>query len=462
MKITLAFAIYNREKYIESILDSWISNLSGQNPCELIMVFDACKDKSEEVARSYVEKHPIDHKFFQADNKYEIFCNNLALEHATGDYIIFIQGDNWIYNKNWDITLTEVISKIENLGMIGLLAGVETNPNFTWNRIEIDRPHKKEAFAMHKIPVNYELAVWQVDIVMRPFCISTELLRSKGGLDLIFLPQDGDHTDLSLKLLQEGRTNIYIPFDLVNTDGGEISTDWDFLGKKYALHKKIWDERYGEFMRTRKTSSLKKLFELKEENGKVKITSDKIKLCLGVNRSMKEIGWISVDVQGKPDILDSAKTLQKIQPNSCEQIIASHILEHLEYAGYGEQRIIQTVQVLKIWRSKLIPGGNIFIAVPDADKMANIITAYPDSYWTNKNPSGIDIVGPLFGGDHGSGDFHSMLYNFLTLKYCLEQAGFKNIYKMENSAYFLPEYNASAGDAISIHIYAENPMEGKN
>lgn len=34
MKLTLAFQVYNKEESIESVVDSWISNLSGQNECE--------------------------------------------------------------------------------------------------------------------------------------------------------------------------------------------------------------------------------------------------------------------------------------------------------------------------------------------------------------------------------------------------------------------------------------------
>ena len=34
--------------------------------------------------------------FLFADDRYEIFCNNLALKRASGDYIVFIQDDNCI------------------------------------------------------------------------------------------------------------------------------------------------------------------------------------------------------------------------------------------------------------------------------------------------------------------------------------------------------------------------------
>ena len=124
MKITLAINIYNKEKWIESLLDSWISNLSGKNEYEIIIVFDDCQDKSVEIAEEYLRGCPYEHKFLFADDKFEIFCHNLALENATGDYVVFVQDDNWIYDKNWDTLLEQVLQRVDNVGVIGLLAGV--------------------------------------------------------------------------------------------------------------------------------------------------------------------------------------------------------------------------------------------------------------------------------------------------------------------------------------------------
>ena len=96
MKLTLAFQVYNKEKSIESVMDSWVRNLSGRNECEVIVVFDDCKDKSVEILHRYLKDKKQDYMFLFADDRYEIFCNNLALKHASGDYIAFIQDDNCV------------------------------------------------------------------------------------------------------------------------------------------------------------------------------------------------------------------------------------------------------------------------------------------------------------------------------------------------------------------------------
>ena len=231
MKLTLAFDIYNKEKWIASLLNSWLSNLSGKNEYEFIVVFDDLKDKSKEIADKKFREYKYSYLSLFASNKYEIFCDNLAFAHATGEYIIFIQDDNWIYDKNWDSTLTEIIAKIPNLGVIGFLSGLRVLvPPIHWKCIEADRPHKGRYFEMRGIK-SCTLAVWQIDAINRPFCVSKQLLQGLGGLDKDFEPTYGDDFDLSLKLLQKGRTNIYIPFDLKNTGGFKETLDRELFKK---------------------------------------------------------------------------------------------------------------------------------------------------------------------------------------------------------------------------------------
>ena len=208
MKLTLAFQVYNKEESIKSVMDSWVRNLSGRNEGEIIVVFDDCKDASVDILHKYLREKKQDYMFLFADDRYEIFCNNLALKHASGDYIVFIQDDNWIYDENWDLLLGKMLRQIDNIGAVALLAGVQMLPEqnkLRYPRIEINRTHKKEYFSAHNLP-EYELGIWQVDSVCRPFCISRELLLSYGGMDGAFSPTCGDDLDLGIKLVKEGFT----------------------------------------------------------------------------------------------------------------------------------------------------------------------------------------------------------------------------------------------------------------
>lgn len=245
MTITLAFTIYNKENWVESILKSWIENASNKSNLEIIIVFDDLKDNSKDIAEKYLKDSGLIYKLLFADDKHEIYCNNLALEHSTGDYIIFIQDDNWIFDKGWDQILKKVIIEQKDIGAIALLAGArlisyslkkriinylkkivkstifrkDSNksfyPSFYYERMESNRKSKGDNFSKHNIP-SLSFGIWSIHTITRPFCISRNLLLNYGGLDRTFMPHTGDDIDLSLKLLSDGYHNLYISFDLLN------------------------------------------------------------------------------------------------------------------------------------------------------------------------------------------------------------------------------------------------------
>jgi len=264
MKLTLAFDIYNKEKWIASLLDSWLSNLSDINSYEFIVVFDDLKDESKKIVDAKFKEYRYSYFPLFTENKYEIFCNNLALMHATGEYIIFIQDDNFMFDRNWDVTLVEIIAKIPNLGIIGFLSGLKVfAPPIRWECIEANRPHKEKYFEMRNTK-SCDIAVWQVDAINRPFCISRRLLHELGGLDRKFEPTYGDDFDLSLKLLQKGRINIYIPFDLKNTGGFKETLDQELFKKAKQEARILWQQRYENFLIKREKDNVSKLWILQE------------------------------------------------------------------------------------------------------------------------------------------------------------------------------------------------------
>jgi hypothetical protein len=249
MNFTLVFVIYNKEKWVESILESWLTNCSDIRKLEVIIVFDDLKDNSENLARNVISKFNVKHKFLYADDKHEIFCNNLALLNASHEKIIFIQDDNWIYDRNWDLVIENTYSNLSNIGAIAFLAGAQVanfsfykdviirnylifkhnltsffdkksksikfGIGFRFDRIETDREHKKENFSNFQIK-SQESGIWRVHFITRPFCIDRKLLLSYDGLDKNFMPHWGDDIDLCFKLIKNGFQNLYVSFDLLN------------------------------------------------------------------------------------------------------------------------------------------------------------------------------------------------------------------------------------------------------
>lgn len=87
-KFSIIVPVYNVEKYIKKCLDS-ILNQSFKD-YEVIVVNDGTKDNSIELIQDY----PV--KIINQKNQGLSVARNKGVKHATGEYIIFIDSDDWI------------------------------------------------------------------------------------------------------------------------------------------------------------------------------------------------------------------------------------------------------------------------------------------------------------------------------------------------------------------------------
>lgn len=92
-KISVIIPIYNVEKYLKKCLDSVI-NQTYKN-LEIICVNDGSPDNCQKILEEYKTK---DNRIIviEQENKGVSNARNRALEVATGDYITFIDPDDWI------------------------------------------------------------------------------------------------------------------------------------------------------------------------------------------------------------------------------------------------------------------------------------------------------------------------------------------------------------------------------
>ena len=87
--------MYNVEKYIQRCLFSIINNKGFLENCELIVVNDGTKDNSESIARKIIEGLPNTQIIVQ-ENQGLSAARNTGLSRAIGEYVWFIDSDDWI------------------------------------------------------------------------------------------------------------------------------------------------------------------------------------------------------------------------------------------------------------------------------------------------------------------------------------------------------------------------------
>ena len=136
-----------------------------------------------------------------------------------------------------------------------------------------------------------------------------------------------------------------------------------------------------------------------------------MKLNIGAGNTTIE-GYTPIDIANGQD----ARRLGYAD-NSCDEVYASHILEHFGNA--------EVAGVLAEWVRVLKPGGELRIAVPD---VLRITAAYQAGEELN-------IQGYLMGGQTDGNDFHKTIFDEESLRDSMIAAGLVNIrpWKAENN-----------------------------
>ena len=120
VKVSAIIPVYNVEEYLSKCLDSVINQTLKD--IEIIIVNDGSKDNSEKIIKDYQKK---DKRivYIKKENGGQGSARNLGLKKTRGEYISFIDSDDWIdhnmfelmYNKAKENELEMVICGYKNI-----------------------------------------------------------------------------------------------------------------------------------------------------------------------------------------------------------------------------------------------------------------------------------------------------------------------------------------------------------
>lgn len=120
MKLSLIIPAYKVEKYLSRCLESCIHQDISSDDYEIIVVDDGSPDQSGAIADSYAEKyHNI--KVVHKKNGGLSSARNRGFEESTGDYVWFIDSDDWIKENG----LSKVIISIDQYKPDAIRIGAE-------------------------------------------------------------------------------------------------------------------------------------------------------------------------------------------------------------------------------------------------------------------------------------------------------------------------------------------------
>lgn len=142
--ISIIIPVYGVEKYIAQCLESVI-NQTYKN-LEIIVVNDGTKDKSAEIAKEYAAKDSRI-KVYDFKNGGLSVARNRGLEIATGEYISYLDSDDWLDTKMYETLLETAMKNEADMVKCGI---IETNgaaeEKITFSDVKIINNEQHKAF----------------------------------------------------------------------------------------------------------------------------------------------------------------------------------------------------------------------------------------------------------------------------------------------------------------------------
>jgi len=148
VKVSIIVPVYNTENYLKKCLDSLV-NQTLEN-IEILIVNDGSTDNSQKIIDEYKELYSNKIKIFNKSNGGLSDARNFAIPHTTGEYIGFVDSDDYIELDMFEKMYA--LAKTKNLDLVEC--------NFNWeypNKIKIDYGidylEKKDFFLFGRVMV---------------------------------------------------------------------------------------------------------------------------------------------------------------------------------------------------------------------------------------------------------------------------------------------------------------------
>ena len=93
-KLSIVAAVYNLEKYLPRCLDALVNQTLQE--IEILCVDDGSTDSAPQIIDEYAKKYPDKVKAFHKPNGGEFTTRNYGLERAIGEYVTFVDTDDYV------------------------------------------------------------------------------------------------------------------------------------------------------------------------------------------------------------------------------------------------------------------------------------------------------------------------------------------------------------------------------
>ena len=269
-KVSVIVPIYNVEKYLEKCINSLLSQTLED--IQIILVNDGSKDNSGNIAKEYEKNNKDRVIYVEKENGGLSDARNYGLKYATGDFIAFLDSDDYIEKNAYEEMYNKAIE--ENADYVEC--------DFLWefpNKIRVDKQYpyknKKEMLSFVRV------VAWN-KLIKRQLITDNNLEFPKG---LRY-----EDVEFTYKLIPFVNKFAYVnkPFihyvqregsiaNVQNERTAEIFTVLDNViefYKKNNIYEKYRDELEYNYARYLLCSSLKRMCKIKDKTIREKLLTE--------------------------------------------------------------------------------------------------------------------------------------------------------------------------------------------
>ena len=145
-KVSIIVPVYNVENYLAKCLDSLV-NQTLEN-IEILVVNDGSKDQSEQIIQKYTQQYPGKIRAFTKENGGLSDARNFGIDRAGGDYIGFVDSDDYITETMFEEMLDLAVKHRAEM-VICNIQKVDEHGNITQKLTQIPNMEEKIDLETH-------------------------------------------------------------------------------------------------------------------------------------------------------------------------------------------------------------------------------------------------------------------------------------------------------------------------
>ena len=275
IKVSVIVPAYNTEKYLKKCLDSLVNQTL--NDIEIIVINDCSTDKTKDILKNYKEKYKNIKVINNKTNKGIGYNRNLGIKKAKGEFISFIDSDDYV-----DITMYEKMYNKAKRDKLDLVIC-----NF-YNNLEHEDGSIQKIIPKNLIPYFDNTTLKdKPDLLLKVELAPWNKLYKKELLDGVWFPEDLKYEDAIVVIKSLNRAKkIGMVDDMLNyyliRDKGETGTMNEKVFDILTVSKMIVEELksanyYDEIKNEVEAMTIRNLFRytLQQKNQKDKVVANK-------------------------------------------------------------------------------------------------------------------------------------------------------------------------------------------